>query len=151
MISIPRDFLHQINTAAAAAYPRECCGLLAGIRRENGDIAVTRVQASRNIASDDRPDRFEIDPETRFALMRDIGEFDSPDLDTLPDGERIVGHYHSHPDHPAKPSDYDLKMAFEPDLFWLIVSVMDGRAANTTIHLFDDTSRSFQEISFTAW
>jgi len=150
MISIPRAILKRIDKAAETAYPRECCGLLAGTHEDNGDISVTRVRPSRNIAGSDRPDRFEIDPETRFALMRDIGEFDR--LENGSDSarkERIVGHYHSHPDSPSRPSAYDLEMAFEPDLFWLIVSVENGRAAAAAIHRLDAASHAFQEIAFT--
>lgn len=145
MISIPKDFLHQVEAAAVAAYPRECCGLFAGTRQDNGDIAVTRLRASANLASAERPDRFEIDPEVRFKLMRDIGEFDRLDDTT---GEHIVGHYHSHPDHPAKPSAFDLQMAFEPDLFWLIVAVADGQASATALHQLDAARQGFEEITY---
>lgn len=150
MISIPEDFLRRVAVAAEAAYPRECCGLFAGTRDDIGDIAVTRIRASANMATNDpadRPDRFEIDPEIRFELMRDIGEFDRLDDTT---GEHIVGHYHSHPDGPARPSAFDLEMAFEPDLFWLIIVVTDGRAAETTLHRLDPAAQAFKEIAFRA-
>ncbi len=147
MISIPEDFLRRVRAAAEAAYPVECCGLFAGRRRHNGDIAVTRMRPSRNIADGGRPDRFEIDPVVRFGLMRDIGEFDRREGTN---GERIVGHYHSHPDHPARPSAFDLEMAFEPDLFWLIVAVAGGRATATTVHRLDPTGRAFREIALAA-
>ena len=154
MISIPGDFLRQVEVAAEAAYPRECCGLFAGIQNGDGTIAVTRMRTSPNRADDKRPDRFEIDPKVRFDLMRDIGEFDR--LDRMDDDdrdtpyERVVGHYHSHPDHPATPSRFDLEMAFEPDLFWLIVAVEKGRATATTIHRLDQSHQKFVQTAFTA-
>ena len=41
--------------------------------------------------------------------------------------ERIVGHYHSHPNEPARPSVTDLERAWEPDMIWLILSVGRGK------------------------
>ena len=131
----------QIIETAEAAYPEECCGLLLGRVHENGDIDVTRVAPSRNIASDDagaprRRDRFEVDPQLRFAVMREI---EGTDL-------AIVGHYHSHPDHPPGPSAHDLASAFEPELVWLIVAVEKGRAGEITAHRLDEKAGQFQAI-----
>ena len=131
----------QIVEAAEAAYPEECCGLVVGRVHENGDIEVTRVAPSRNIALDDagaarRRDRFEVDPELRFALMREI---EGTDL-------RIVGHYHSHPDHPPGPSAHDLASCFEPELVWLIVAVEKGKAGEITAHRLDEKAGQFRAI-----
>ena len=131
----------QIAAAAEVAYPEECCGLVVGRLRENGDIEVMRVAPSRNIASDDagsprRRDRFEVDPELRFALMR---ETEGTDL-------AIVGHYHSHPDHPPGPSAHDLASCFEPELVWLIVAVEKGRAGEITAHRLDEKAGQFRAI-----
>jgi proteasome lid subunit RPN8/RPN11 len=61
--------------------------------------------------------------------------------------ERLIGHYHSHPDNPALPSRRDLEMAFEPDLVWLITSVMGGRAAETTAHIPEPDARCFRQVA----
>ncbi|HER25980.1 MAG TPA: M67 family peptidase, partial [Rhodospirillales bacterium] len=127
------------------------CGLLAGTGHINGDIAVTRMEPSANLADVSRSDRFEIDPEMRFRLMREIGEFDRLERDQVDPGqEHIVGHYHSHPDHPARPSATDLEMAFEPDLLWLIVAIAGGVVGETTVHRLDNTGRAFEKIPFRA-
>ena len=141
MIVISPAQSRQIIEAAEAAYPEECCGLVVGRVRGNGDIEVTRVAPSRNVASDDagaprRRDRFEVDPELRFALMR---ETDGTDL-------AIVGHYHSHPDHPPGPSAHDLASCFEPELVWLIVAVEKGRAGAITAHRLDEKAGQFRAI-----
>jgi [CysO sulfur-carrier protein]-S-L-cysteine hydrolase len=120
VIVVPEAGIAGIVAAAEAAYPRECCGLLAG-RTTPGGILVTRVVASRNTADGDQRDRFEVDPQVRFDLMRALEGSD----------ERLVGHYHSHPDHPAIPSATDRRMAHEPDLVWLITAVAAGRATAT--------------------
>ena len=135
MILIPHRLLRQTALAAEAAYPEECCGLLAGRDRQGGGVAVTRAVAGDNV-SPGPGDRFEVDPKVRFDLMRE--------LEGGP--ERIVGHYHSHPDHPASPSERDLDMAFEPDLFWLIVAVENGAAAGARAWRLDRESRTAEEI-----
>ena len=142
MIRIPRPLLKQVVDAAEAAYPAECCGLLAGRDAGAGTIAVTRVVPSPNLAppaggGDGPPiDRFEVDPQVRFDLMQALDGT----------GERIVGHYHSHPDHPAQPSETDLAMAFEPDLAWLIVAVAGGQAIHVTAHAVDAERRQFHPL-----
>jgi proteasome lid subunit RPN8/RPN11 len=54
----------------------------------------------------------------------------------------MIGFYHSHPDHPAHPSDYDREHAF-PWYSYVIVSVRDGRAAETTSWILDDDRAAF--------
>ena len=136
MIVVTPSRMRQIAKAAEAAYPEECCGLLVGRCEASGDRVVTRVVASPNVAEGGARDRFEVDPQLRFDVQR-----------ALEDGpERIIGHYHSHPDHPAQPSERDLEMAWEPDLVWLIVAVEDGRATETTAHLLDRDEGRFRPM-----
>ena len=139
MILISPTLLKLITDAAESAYPAECCGLLAG-RDANGEVVVTRVAPSRNLSETDVCDSFEVDPEVRFRLMRELGSFHGHTA------ERIVGHYHSHPDHPGKPSERDIAMAYEPDLVWLITTVGAGRATATTAYLIARESGRFQQI-----
>ena len=148
-IVFPSALFRQVAAAAEAAYPEECCGLLVG-RGEAGtgseaesesEIEVRQVVPSANVAADDtgaprRGDRFEVDPELRFRVMRE----------TEGSGLRIVGHYHSHPDHPPRPSAHDLESALEPEFVWVIVAVEKGRAGAATAHLLDPEARRFQEI-----
>ncbi|MBT4220372.1 MAG: M67 family metallopeptidase [Rhodospirillaceae bacterium] len=144
MISIPADLMQQINDAAEAAYPEECCGLLAGRTAANGDITVTRLGISNNVASGDRSRRFEVDPKVRFDLMRAL---DDGDID---EAEEIIGHYHSHPNHPARPSEHDLEMAFEPDLIWLIIGVENGRATDATAWGLNDAASGFDAVAISS-
>lgn len=102
-----------MRRAAVAAYPEECCGLLVGRTDVDGRLAIFRAVATANVAADDRRRRFEVDPAVHFRLLRDLRG--GPD--------RVVGHYHSHPDHPATPSAEDRAMAFDPGLVWLIIAV----------------------------
>lgn len=102
-----------IRSAAAAAYPHEGCGLLAGAEEEEGMAGrVTRVVAAANVAPRAH-DRFEIDPRAHLDLMKTLRGT----------AERLLGHWHSHPDHPPTPSATDLAQAWEPGLVWIICAV----------------------------
>lgn len=127
MIFIGDDILKTVVAAAERAYPEECCGLLIGRGTPAGAIKIARAVSSPNVATIGKPRQFEIDPKVRFGLMR-----------TLRCGpDTIVGHYHSHPDHPARPSPSDVAAAFEPDLVWLITAVAAGRAETTAAFRID--------------
>ncbi len=131
---------------AEAAWPEECCGLLVGRDScgEEGDgVTVSRLVPSPNVADHEarrsKKDSFEVDPEGRFRLMRQLAGC----------GERIVGHYHSHPGSPARPSERDIEMAFEPQLVWLIVGVEDGKAGEITAWRLDRDSLSARTVELT--
>jgi proteasome lid subunit RPN8/RPN11 len=122
--------LREIVDASETAFPDEACGLLVG-RRDGEAVLVTEVHTSSNLAEE--PGRaFEVDPALRLALHKRLrGSADS-----------VVGVYHSHPGHSAQPSRADLMRAWEPELVWLITSVLDGQAVLTTAHsLVDDGTR----------
>jgi proteasome lid subunit RPN8/RPN11 len=145
VIRISPSHCKDITAQAEWAYPYECCGLLAGVISPDGTITVTRVVASANTmiehhtAPNDQSgrDSFEIDPQVRFDLMRALADT----------SETIVGHYHSHPDHPARPSERDLDMAFEPELVWLIVSVRTGQATVPQAWRLNRDSREIVSVS----
>ena len=135
---IPLDIadLDRIEAAGVTAYPDECCGLLIGHDIDDGGIEVVRVAMSENVEPGDRRSRFEIDPRLLIALRRDLrGARD-----------RIVGHYHSHPDHPARPSAHDAERAWEPEMVWLITAVIGGEATETTAHVLEDGGGGFRQI-----
>ncbi len=101
-----------IASAAEAAWPAEGCGLLIG--RGRRIVTLTRVMAADNLLKAEGHDRFELDPAVRFAAERSVRGTT----------ERIIGHWHSHPDGSAKPSATDMAQAWEPDLIWLIVGIV---------------------------
>lgn len=123
-ISPPRSLVltpHELAAIvyhAEGAYPEEACGLIVGSKPVRGRCVASRVVASANVASGEERHRFEIDPALRLKLEREL-------RDT---GEAVIGHYHSHPDHPGVPSARDLDEAHEPELVWLIVAVDAGKA-----------------------
>ena len=140
MILLPRALRKRIADAAEAAYPDECCGLLVGRTEASGDLLVTRVEASPNVAKGDLRKNFAVDDKVHFDLIRELRN--GP--------ESIVGHYHSHPDHGATPSERDRQSVFYPEHVWVIVAVAGGRAGDMTAHLFDADRGRFREIPLRA-
>jgi proteasome lid subunit RPN8/RPN11 len=101
-----------INADAAAGYPHECCGALIGAEAGVVDEALTLD----NVTTGERERRFLVSPS---AYRRAEAHADAT-------GRRLLGFYHSHPDHPAVPSQFDLDHAW-PNLSYVIVSVRNGR------------------------
>lgn len=99
-------------------YPDEVCGLLIGERR-NGEKVVREVVAVDNAWEqlDERRRRFMIEPEVILREERRARDA----------GKEILGFYHSHPDHPARPSETDREFAW-PVYSYVIQSVAAGRA-----------------------
>lgn len=135
LVLTPRQFAEVVGHVEAS-YPEEACGLIVGRVSARGLAEANRIEPSANVASGGRRDRFEIDPALRFKVERALRGTD----------EAIIGHYHSHPDHPARPSASDLASAFEPDLAWLIVSVTKGEARACTCHQLAAGGQSFRAL-----
>ncbi len=136
MIEISEQQIEFINQHGERDYPHECCGLLLGRFAEGGRKIVTDTYPISNAREEAaKRNRFLITPEE---LLR--GEQHAREL-----GLDIVGFYHSHPDHPAAPSQYDADHAW-PTYSYVIVSVKDGHAADLhSWELETDRSRFNQE------
>jgi len=121
-----------IRKHAQSAYPNECCGLITGTLDHN-TAKIHPVIPSPNIAVENKHKNFEIDPQIRFDVMRQTEGQTSGGLPI-----KIIGHFHSHPDGDAQPSQRDLEMAYETELIWIIVSVMQDGKTEITAHRVND-------------
>jgi proteasome lid subunit RPN8/RPN11 len=110
--------------AAEAAYPNEFCALLVGRDRGEAEAELTRIVPAENVAAAPRTG-FELDPRVLIRTLRTLREAERTGEGN---GERLLGHVHSHPDAAAEPSARDRALAHEPGLFWLIVAVEGGKA-----------------------
>ena len=113
-VEIGADLVRRIEAEARAAYPDEACGFLfSAATGANGEPrVVSTVEAAANEFPGERRRRFVITPEElRAAEARGAGR-----------GEVVSGFYHSHPDHPARPSAFDTEHAW-PWYAYLVVSV----------------------------
>jgi proteasome lid subunit RPN8/RPN11 len=118
MLRLSQQHSDQIRAYGEQEYPNECCGLLIGRFAESGIKTLTEVQPISNARETDaKHNRFLIGPEE---LMRGERYAASKGLD-------VIGFYHSHPDHPAVPSKYDLEHAW-PVYSYIVLAVRDGQA-----------------------
>jgi proteasome lid subunit RPN8/RPN11 len=140
LVITPED-LAAIGRHGEATFPEECCGFLIGRvvgegAGEGADTTVVeRLLPVDNERQDSRHNRYVIEPETVLAAHKAARA----------EGADVVGYYHSHPDHPSRPSDFDREHAW-PGLSYLIVSVMKGRVADArSWRLADDRERFDEE------
>ena len=119
-ISVGPAQLDEIRRHGESDYPHECCGLLIGSFGENGGKLADEILPISNAREESaKRNRFLITPED---LLR--GE-----KHARKQGRDVVGFYHSHPDHPAVPSQFDLDHAW-PVYSYIIVSVLEGAACD---------------------
>ena len=102
----------EIRSEGEQAYPGECCGILAG--RTGSVKEVLRLVPALNRRTDN-PHRYLISPDDLRLIEARLRS----------SGQEVLGFYHSHPDHPARPSQYDLDHAW-PVFSYIIVSVRAG-------------------------
>lgn len=129
MLTITPAIKAFIEDHAVSSYPHECCGVLVGRVEGESRIAVEAARTG-NLNTTRAHDRFELDPKDYMRI----------DLAARKRGLDIVGIYHSHPDHPARPSETDLKAAWE-GYSYVIVAVNKGKAGD--FHSFELKAAEF--------
>lgn len=107
MLTIRRQHLAEILEHCRREAPLEACGILSG--REG---VVSRVYPMTNV--EQSPYRYLMAPEEQFRVMGEVWSR----------GEELVGIYHSHPASEAYPSPRDVDMAYYPECFYVIVSLV---------------------------
>src|SRR5688500_6254895 len=109
-ITLDPGVITAIGEHGQQTYPNECCGALIG-----RDGIVSESYALPDTASEG--------PRRRFLVRPD--DYRAAEARAAETGRELLGFYHSHPDHPAEPSQYDLDHAW-PSFSYVIVSVMSG-------------------------
>jgi proteasome lid subunit RPN8/RPN11 len=123
------DIADAIRRHGVETYPNECCGALIG-----ADGVVEHVAPLPNTTEEGARRRFLVSPaDYRAAEAR---------ADAI--GGTLTGFYHSHPDHPARPSQHDLENAW-PNLSYVIISVTDGVPGAITCWRLRDDRSSFEQ------
>jgi len=129
------SLIEEIGRHGARAYPNECCGALLGV------VADDSKQAHELLALDNR--RQGEAARTRFLVTAE--DYRWAEQQARSKGLDILGFYHSHPDHPARPSEFDREQAL-PWYSYIVVSVSGGVPQETTCWvLADDRSRFLSE------
>jgi proteasome lid subunit RPN8/RPN11 len=130
MLNLNQDLTERIRAHAAQSYPYECCGALLGA--ENGDGRVVQDLVMLDNHRDDSPrNRFLVFPGDVLRVEKAARER----------GLDVLGWYHSHPDAPARPSEFDRQHAW-PWYSYVIVSVEAGEPRRmSSWRLTDDRER----------
>ena len=135
MLSLSEDQAILIREHGEREYPFECGGMLIGRFENDGNKNVTEIFPLENAREEaDRHNRVLILPKEVMRAERYARE---KKLD-------VIGYYHSHPDHPAVPSQYDLDHAL-PVWSYVIVSVEKGKAVDLRSWEMENDRSTFNE------
>ncbi len=120
-----------IGEHARETFPEECCGFLVG---PTGDPRrIREVRRATNVASENRARRYVIDPRETLAVEKSLQGA----------GLEILGFYHSHPNHPAVPSEFDRGHAW-PWYSYVILSIVDRAPADLKAWTLDGDAGAFR-------
>jgi thiosulfate/3-mercaptopyruvate sulfurtransferase len=126
--------VRQINAEGVAAFPNECCGMLIGRELPHGRV-VDRIEPADNaFGAEEQYHRFSIPPLQQMKAERAAQK----------ENKTLIGFYHSHPDHPARPSEYDREHAWET-FSYLIVQIQSGKPGDMTSWMLDEKTRMFSQ------
>ncbi|HEY5574032.1 MAG TPA: M67 family metallopeptidase [Anaerolineales bacterium] len=133
-LEIKDEVLDEIHAHAESAYPEEGAGLMLG--KPNGnDMRVLAIVKLANAREDEaRHNRYLITPQDYLR-----GEQMADGL-----GLEVIGVFHSHPDHPNRPSEFDREWAW-PWLSYVITSVFAGRAVESRAWRLQEDRGAFEE------
>lgn len=120
----------EIRRHAREAYPNECCGAL--IARDGRIVEAYRLPNTTN-------------GETRRRFLIGPGDYRMAEARAGEQRAQLAGFYHSHPDHPARPSEHDLAQAW-PNLTYIIVAVEAGTPADLRSWRLREDRSGFEEI-----
>lgn len=142
MLTIPQTLFKKMIRHLEAGYPDEACGILIGAMddamhpndRHVHDVILVANAWDEVNARESRHNRYLIPPD----------EYVKADREASKRGLDVIGVFHSHPDHPAQPSEMDRQQAW-PGLSYVIVSVCEGKATTARSWLLRDARDGFDE------
>jgi proteasome lid subunit RPN8/RPN11 len=143
---ISHDLSERIRRHGAETFPHECCGALLG----RDSVAVESGNSEESETPREVLDLFPLvnrrddSPRNRFAVAAD--DVRDAEKAARQHGLEVVGWYHSHPDHPAQPSQFDREHAW-PWYSYIIVSVMSGAPAEMTSWRLNDDRQGYSAES----
>lgn len=133
-ISVDQNIITQMEEHATSTFPDECCGFMFG-GNDNGNIEVERISKVINTHPDFKGRRFLISPDDYMNAENYADE----------NGFALVGVYHSHPNHPAIPSEID-RLAALPGFSYIIFSIMDGKPTDVTAWELAEDRSEFRAV-----
>lgn len=112
MLYITTEDYEKLLDHCRKGLPNEACGLLGG-SRENGDSYVKKVYLLTN--TDESREHFSMDPREQLKAIKDMRAA----------GYQLLGNFHSHPESPSRPSEEDKRLAYDSNIYYLILSLME--------------------------
>lgn len=133
-IELPEAVSRGIKQHAVDTHPDECCGFLFGTLAEDDTRYVTTYMPVENTRDENRGRRFEIS----------ASDYQKAELRAMKEDTDLLGVYHSHPDNPARPSEYDRSQAL-PVFSYIIMSTTSERVVDVTSWRLDDDENFVEE------
>ena len=138
-VRLSEPILREIRSHGRSTYPEECCGfLIATSPEDEAERTIVAVERAGNEFNGERRRRFLIRPEELREVERRLDGT----------GRAVVGFYHSHPDHPARPSQFDQDHAW-PWYSYVVVTVTERDAPAIGAFELDPDSGTFREVALT--
>jgi len=135
-LRLSAHLLAALRAHAEQGYPEETCGIFVGAAAPPGAAPEVReFHPVANVVTERAHDRYLIDPLEQLRIEKEAWTR----------GLEIVGFYHSHPDHPARPSQFDTDHAW-PLWIYVVVSVERGRLTRATAWQLNEQARRFEEV-----
>ena len=135
MVSISKELLQEMIVHSEETFPNESCGFFFGNNSEGGNKTVTDILQVVNAKEGDQRRRFYISPKDYMKAERYAEDR----------GIELLGVYHSHPNHPAIPSEHD-RVAAQPIFSYFILSVQNGKFDHIRSWVLNDQSQFEEEI-----
>jgi len=133
---LTQDIEMQIRKHGEETYPFECCGIFGGLRQENKNNIIELYPVLNSREESAKHNRFLMTPKDILMAEKQFRK----------NGIELLGFYHSHPDHPAIPSQFDLDHASWPEYSYAIVAVEKGVSQLlTSWSLAEDRSKFMPE------
>lgn len=131
-----RQAMAAILDHVRASYPHECCGLLVGKAGKSGSFEVEWHESAPNLNKERAADRYLLDPAIQLKVEKKARA----------QGQEVLGFYHSHPNHPAIPSETDRELSWH-GYHYLIVSIQPGgETVSRCWQRKDKDSMEFEEV-----
>ncbi len=131
-IQLGKEHMAAIIRHGEAAYPFEGCGLLLGREADGCKVVVQVLSVENTREPEAKHNRYLIPPEAMIEAEQVATR----------QGLDVIGFFHSHPDHPEQPSDFDREHAW-PWYSYLVTSVHEGRAVKTAAWTLSDDRAAF--------
>jgi len=135
-VRLPADVEAEIRVQCEEAYPLEACGAIFGHGDgESEPWTVASIRSAPNQHGDDQRRRYLIPPEFQVLAEREARR----------QNQDVIGYFHSHPDHPAQPSEYDRVHAWAGYLY-AICAVARGKSTELNAFALDQQGGAFRSV-----